>query len=148
LKKLRNLTVIESLVGLVLIFLLLCIVMVAVVRSVGVSDDEIRGKAMTLAETKLQAIAERDEILPSPYAHIESFLGGRIIRMVEINDHQTDPLVPEGMQKIVVTAIWINLDGSQGKQDFITYVDNNVKEKIIDSVDDEIQNRRQSKETL
>lgn len=147
-KKLKQLSVIESLVGLVFVFLMLCVVMAAVTRSIGVSDDEIKDKAVSLAEAKLQVLTRENVRLPSPYTHNESFLGGRIIRVVETNNHQTDPLIAEGMQKIVVTAIWINLDGSQGRQDFITFVDDKVSENIIDSADDKIQNRRQSKEIL
>jgi hypothetical protein len=148
LKKLKQLSVIESLVGLVFVFLLLCVVMAAVTRSIGVSDDEIKDKAISLAEAKLQALSQKNVRLPSPYTHNESFLGGRIIRVVETNNHQTDPLIAKGMQKIVVTAIWVNLDGSQGRQDFITFVDDNVNEKIIDSANVKIQNRKQSKEIL
>lgn len=146
--KLKKLSVMESLIGLVFLFLLLCVVMAAITRSIGVSDNEIRDKAMSLARAKLQTLTEGKEKFPSPYTCSECFLGGRIIRVVKTSDHQTDPLVAEGMQKIVVTAIWINLDGTRGRQNFIDFVNNNIDNNVVKSTDDKIQTSKQHKEIL
>lgn len=146
--KLKKLSVMESLIGLMFVFLLLCVVMATITRSIGISDDEIKDKAMSLARAKLQALTDGTEIFPSPYTWSEYFLGGRIIRIVRTSDHQTDHLVAEGMQKIVITAIWVNLDGTQGKQDFIAFVNNNVNDNVDINTDDKIQNGKQGREIL